>query len=261
MQNTVIVITGASGGIGSATAELLVGRGASVILVGRRLDALTSLADRLGQRALPVAADVTVREDVARVVAQTLERVGHIDVWINNAGQGIFVPPSQLTDDDVDEMVRVNVKSALYGMQAVLPHFKSRGEHGTGHIINVSSILGRIPYVVNRSAYNGAKHFLNSLTANFREEVQTSHPGIQFSVVSPGVVRTLFGLNARGGGPDSRTLPFSQSAEDVAAVIATVIETRQPDAYTIPGTHERVVEYYRNLISGTTGSTGTTGSR
>lgn len=161
-------------------------------------------------------------------IGAALERFGHIDVWINNAGRGITRVPSQLTDDDIDEMMRVNVKSVLYGTQEVLPHFKERG---TGHVINVSSMLGRIPFASLRSAYNGAKHFLNALTANFRTEVRSTHPDIQFSLVSPGVVQTEFGANAMHGGPDSRSLPNSQTAEEVAAVIAGVIETRKADVY------------------------------
>ena len=137
--------------------------------------------------------------------------------------------------------MQVNVKSALYGMQEVLPHFKERG---TGQVINVSSMLGRIPFAVIRSAYCGAKHFLNALTATFRAEVQATHPGIQFSLVSPGVVRTDFGLNAMHGGPDSRSFPDSQSAEEVAAVIADVMESRRPDVYTRTGAHDRIAGYY-----------------
>jgi len=129
-------------------------------------------------------------------------------------------------------------------MQEVLPHFESRG---TGHVINISSLLGRVPFAVIRSAYCGAKHFLNALTATFREEVQASHPGIQFSLVSPGVVRTDFGLNALHGGPDSRQLPDSQSAEEVAEVIAGVIESRQPDVYTRTGVQSRIAGYYASL--------------
>jgi NADP-dependent 3-hydroxy acid dehydrogenase YdfG len=140
--------------------------------------------------------------------------------------------------------MRLNVKSALYGMQEVLPHFKERGE---GHVINISSMLGRIPFVMIRSAYCGAKHFLNALTATFREEVQQTHPNIQFSIVSPPVVRTDFGLNALHGGPDSRTLPNSQSAQEVAAVIAQVIESRLPDVYTMPGARQRVIGYYSSM--------------
>ena len=133
-------------------------------------------------------------------------------------------------------MMRTNVKSALYGMQEVLPHFKERG---AGQIVNVSSMLGRMPFATFRSAYCGAKHFLNALTATFRAEVQAEHPGIQVTLVSPGVVRTDFGLNARHGGPDSRTFAESQSAEEVAAVIAGVIASPRPDVYTRTGAHDR----------------------
>ena len=150
----------------------------------------------------------------------------------------------ELTDEDLDEMVRQNVKSALYGAQEVLPHFKERN---AGHVITVSSMLGRIPFVVDRAAYNGAKHFLNALTANLRAEVQQTHPGIQFSLVSPGVVRTEFGVHALHGGPDSRRIPDSQGAEEVAAVIAGVIESRQPDVYTRAGSRDRVAGYFGSL--------------
>ncbi len=244
MPDRVVVLTGASGGIGAVLAELLGSRGTSLVLVARRGEALRDVATRCGANVLPLVADMTKRADVRRVVEETLARFGHIDVWVNNAGQGITRPPSQLTDDDIDEMIRSNVKTALYGMQEVLPHFKSRN---AGHVINISSMLGRVPIVTTRSAYNGAKHFLNALTANFRMEVQQTHPGIQFSLVSPTVVATDFGFNALHGGPDSRTLPDAQSAVSAAEVIAGVIESRRPDVYTRPGSRERVISYYTTL--------------
>lgn len=244
MDSKVVVITGASGGIGAALAELLASRGASLVLVARREEALKAVATRCGDSAHAVVADVTNRSEVRRVVEQALARFGHIDVWVNNVGQGISTVPTQLTDDDIDEVMRVNVKTALYGMQEVLPHFKSRN---AGHVINISSMLGRIPFAVMRSAYSASKHFLNALTANFRSEVQETHPGIQFSLVSPGVVRTDFGKNALHGGPDSWQLPDSQSAEEVAEVIAGVIESRRPDVYTRRGAHDRVVKYYDDV--------------
>jgi NADP-dependent 3-hydroxy acid dehydrogenase YdfG len=244
MKDKVVVVTGASSGIGAALAELLAPRVASVVLVARRAEALREVATRCGPQALAIVADMTKRAEVRRVVDETLDSFGRIDVWVNNVGQGITRVPSQLTDDDIDEMMRANVKSALYGMQEVLPHFKSRN---AGHVINVSSLLGRMPYVVIRSAYSGAKHFLNALTANFRMEVQQTHPGIQFSLVSPGVVATEFGVNARHGGPDSRTMSDLQSAEKVAEVIGGVIESRRPDVYTRPGSRERVSSYFSSL--------------
>jgi len=244
MHEKVVVITGASGGIGAAVSEALAARGASLGLVARRENALGAVAVRCGQSAHPIVADVTRREDVRRVVQETLARFGRIDVWVNNVGQGISRLPSQLTDEDIDDIMRTNVKSALYGMQEVMTHFQARN---AGHVINISSMLGRIPFVITRSAYSGAKHFLNVLTANFRAEVQQTHPGIQFSLISPGVVRTDFGLHARHGGPDSRQLPGSQSAEEVAAIVVSVIETRRPDVYTRSGAHAQVVGYFDSL--------------
>jgi short-subunit dehydrogenase len=244
MQDKVVVITGASGGIGEAVAEAAAARGASVVLVARREAALRAIAARCGARSHTIAADVTERDEVRRVVQESIRRFDGIDVWINNVGQGISRPPLELTDDDIDEMMRTNVKTALYGMQEIMPHFKSRG---VGHVINISSMLGRIPFAVIRSAYSGAKHFLDALTAMARTEVQQTHPGIQISLISPGVVRTEFGLRALHGGPDSRQLPYSQSAEEVAAVILGVIESRLPDVYTRPGSRDQVAGYYGSV--------------
>jgi NADP-dependent 3-hydroxy acid dehydrogenase YdfG len=241
---TVVVITGASAGIGAATAEHLAGQGMSVVLVARRKDLLEEVASRCGENAIAVVADMSNRDEVRSVVEASLERFGHIDVWINNVGRGITRLPSQLTDEDMHEVMQTNVMTALYGMQEVLPHFKARE---AGHVINVSSLLGRVPFVAVRSAYCGAKHFLNALTATFRMEFQESHPQIQFSMVSPGVVRTDFGLSALHGGPDSRELPDSQSAEEVAEVIAGVIESRQPDVYTKKGAAGRIAGYYAKV--------------
>jgi len=240
-MSRVVVITGASSGIGAALAELLASRGDRVALVARREGELRAVAARCGADALVIAADVTRREEVRRAVAASLARFGHIDVWVNNAGRGITRLPTQLTDTDIREMIEVNVMSAFYGMQEVLPHFRERG---AGHVINVSSMLGRVPFALVRSAYSASKHFLNALTANFRDEVRASHPGIQFSIVSPGVVATDFGLKAKYGGPDSRSFANTQTAQEVAEVIAEVIETRKPDVYTRPGARKMVVDYY-----------------
>lgn len=242
-MSKIVVITGGSSGIGAALGELLAAQGTQVVLVARRKDALERVAAGCNGRADVQVADVTDRAQVARVVGATVGTFGRIDVWINNAGQGISRNPSELTDDDLDAVMRANVHSALYGMQEVLPHFKARGD---GHIINISSLLGRVPFAPIRSAYCGAKHFLNALTATMRAEVHATHPNIQISLVSPGIVRTDFGLNALHGGPDSRSFPESQSAEEVAAVIARVIETRQPDVYTRPAAG-MIAGYYATL--------------
>lgn len=241
MDGTVVVITGASGGIGAASAELLASRGMRVVLVARRKAALDDVATRCAGRARVIVADVAKREEVRRVVQETIGALGRIDVWINNAGQGISRRPSEVTDADVDEMMRLNVKTALYGMQETLPHFKSRG---AGHVINISSMLGRIPSATFRSAYCGAKHFLNAITIAMRAEVQQTHPGIRFTIVSPGVVYTDFGAHAMHGGPDSRDIPGGQEVEEVAAVIADAIESRVADVYTRAGSQAQIATYY-----------------
>ena len=246
MDDKVVVITGASAGIGAALAELAGKKGWKVVLAARREPELRQLAARVGAEALPVVADVSRREDVRRIMDAALARFGQVDVWVNNAGRGITRLVSELTDEDLDEMMRVNVKSALYGMQAVLPHFRTRG---AGHILNVSSMLGRIPYATPRSSYCGAKHFLNALTAAFRDELRLTDPGITISLVSPGVVYTSFGENAVHGGLDSRQLPDGQSAEEVVEVMAGIIESRDEDVYTRRGSRDRVVGYYASLGS------------
>lgn len=240
MKDRVVVITGASSGIGEALAKAVHALGGKPVLVARRVEALEAVSRACGG-ALVVPADVTKREEVDQALAKTLEHHGHVDVWVNNAGRGITRPPSKLTDADLDEMMTVNVKSVLYGMQAVLPHFEARGK---GQIINVSSVLGRIPFATIRAAYSASKHFMNALTASFRAEVQEKYPGIMVSLFSPGVVQTDFGKNALHGGPDSRAFPNSQTAEEVADELVKLIEHPKPDVYSRPGFQQQVVDYY-----------------
>lgn len=241
LVSRVILVTGASAGIGAALARLCAARGAAVVLVARRESELRAVAAECGANALVVVADVTRRADHERMLAEAIARFGRVDVWVNNAGRGMTIPTQQLTDDDFDEMMRVNVKSALYGMQTAVAHFQSRG---TGHVINVSSLLGRVPFATFRSAYCAAKHALNALTACLRVDVGRSHPGVHVSTVSPGVVATEFGVNAIGGGPDSCKMAGSQTADEVAAVILDVIEHPRADAYTRAGAREMIAAYY-----------------
>lgn len=241
LSEKVVVVTGASSGIGAALARQLAARGARVVLAARREPELQAVAAACGPDSLVVVADVARRADVEHVVAAALARFGRLDAWVNNAGRGISKPVAELTDADFDEMMQVNVKSALYGMQAVLPHFTARGE---GHIVNVSSLLGRLPMAPFRSVYSAAKHALNALTACLRADLARAHPGVRVSTVSPGVVATEFGVNALGGGPDSRTLPNAQPADEVAATIVDVLERPRADAYTLPGAREMIAAYY-----------------
>ena len=143
MRDQVIVITGASGGIGAARAARVAGGGASPVLAARRERELEGVRAACGERAMAVVTDVRRRADVQRLLDRALERHGHVDVWVNNAGRGISRPVSELSEADFDEMIDVNLRSAFHGMQVALSHFKTRGR---GHIINVSSMLGRVPY-------------------------------------------------------------------------------------------------------------------
>jgi NAD(P)-dependent dehydrogenase (short-subunit alcohol dehydrogenase family) len=239
-MNQVVVITGASSGIGAALAELLGSRGARLVLAARREPELAAVAARAGELALPVIADVTRRADVERIAAECLARHGRIDVWINNAGRGIYRSVMELSDQDFDEMMTVNVKSALYGMQVAVPIFRRQG---AGHLINVSSVLGRVPLAPFRSAYSASKHALNSLSANLRMELR-AEPNIFVSTVHPGVVATGFGSSALHGGPDSRQLAGAQDVAEVAAVLASVIEEPRADVYTRPQSKQLVLAYY-----------------
>jgi len=243
----VVVITGASAGIGAALAEELSRRGARLVLAARRRDPLEAVARRAAH-AEAVPADVTRRADVDRLRDAAMARFGRIDAWVNNAGRGITRPLAQLGDEDVDAMVRDNVKSALYGMQAVLPHFR---ETGKGVIANVSSMLSRVPFATIRSAYSASKAALDSLTETLRFELAQDFPGIRVVLVLPGIVATDFGNNALGGGPDSRTLPGAQPVDEVARVIADGLWSGPVDLYTRPDGLDRVLGHLRSLAGAT----------
>jgi short-subunit dehydrogenase len=235
MAAKTIVVTGASSGIGAALATKLTGRGDRVVLAARRKDELERLAQRLGPNAVAVVTDVTVRAEVERLRDRAIETFGSIDVWVNNAGRGMSRNVADLSDDELDEMITVNVKSALYGMQAVLPHFKARG---AGQIVNVSSFLSRVPMASIRSAYSAAKAALNSLTANLRMDLAATHPAIHVTLVMPGLVSTEFAQHAVHGtppmGPAAGTGAQAQTAEEVATAIAAVIDHPAAEIFTNP---------------------------
>ena len=228
-----VVVTGASSGIGAAVAAHLAARGDRVVLAARRGDELERLAAQLGANAFAVVTDVTVRADVEHLRDRAVERFGAVDVWINNAGRGLSKLAAEVTDDELDQMIAVNVKSALYGMQAILPHFRARG---SGQIINVSSFLSRVPMASIRSAYSASKAALNSLTANLRMDLAASDPGIHVTLVMPGLVSTEFAQHAVHGTPPIRPgagAP-SQTADEVAAVIVRAIDEPVAEVFTNP---------------------------
>jgi NAD(P)-dependent dehydrogenase (short-subunit alcohol dehydrogenase family) len=242
-KDQVVVVTGGSAGLGAAFAEEVARRGARPVLVARRREALEAEVARIPD-ALGVIGDVTRRADVEAARDAALAQHGRIDVWVNNAGRGITRAFEELIDEDVDAMIRDNVKSALYGMQAVLPHMKERG---SGTIVNVASMLGRVPFATIRSAYCAAKAALISLGETLRFELAKDFPRIRVVTVIPGVVATDFGNNALGGGPDSRTLPGAQDVGEAARAMADGIAAGHGDVYTRPGMLERAVEHLQTL--------------
>ncbi|MGQ0506297.1 MAG: SDR family NAD(P)-dependent oxidoreductase [Myxococcaceae bacterium] len=241
----VVVVTGASAGIGEALALELDKRGATLVLAARRADALKAVADKLRGRKLTIPTDVTMQAQVKALFEAAMKEFGRVDVWVNNAGRGISRGVLELTDADVDEMMKDNLKSALYGMQAIIPHFRERKQ---GALVNVSSLLSRVPVMAPvRSVYSASKAALNSLTESLRAELAQAFPEILVSVVLPGVVATEFGNNALGGGANSRSLPDAQTAEEVARAIADGIRARKEDIYTRPEGIEPVLRYLKKL--------------
>jgi len=247
MDSKVIVITGASAGIGAASARLLGTEGHKLVLAGRREAELKQVAKESGNQAMLIKCDVTIRKEVDSLRDAALKHFGAIDVWINNAGRGINKKTIDLSDEDFDEIVRVNLKSALYGMQAIIPYFQRQKK---GHLINISSFLGRVPFVTFRSIYSAAKSALNILTANLRMDLKDLYPDIKVSLVLPGRVSTDFSKNAIGGTPQVAPvggMMQSQTAEDVASVISDVIKNPLAEVYTNPILAEIAANYYRDV--------------
>jgi NADP-dependent 3-hydroxy acid dehydrogenase YdfG len=233
MTTPVTVITGASAGIGAAIARRLGREGHRLVLAARRADALQEVAESVDSMVITVPMDATVRAEVEGLLDAAIDRFGQVDVWVNNAGRGLTVPVLELTDAQLDDMVTVNVKSALYGMQAVVPHFMSRGR---GHLVNVSSFLARVPMASVRSAYSAAKAMLNSLTANLRMDLARTHPDVHVSTIMPSLVATEFARNAGHEGPfAAASLAMGvQTAEEIADAVAAVIREPRAEVYTNP---------------------------
>jgi short-subunit dehydrogenase len=250
MANKTTVITGASSGIGAELARRLGAEGHNLVLAARRrpeLEQIAAEATSAGSpRAIVVPVDVTRRDQVEALSHRAIAEFGGYDVWINNAGRGITRSVLDLSADDIDEMMDVNVKSALYGMQAATRHFLARGH---GHVINVSSFLGRLPLALHRSAYNAAKAALNSLTANLRGELRTRAPNVHVTLVMPGMVATEFARNAVGAAPDTPIYSGShvQTVRQVADMVAEAIAHPVAELYTNPSSSEMARKYFADV--------------
>jgi NADP-dependent 3-hydroxy acid dehydrogenase YdfG len=187
IEEKVVVITGASSGLGEATARLLSSQGASVVLGARRVDRLKSLADELtkrGGKALAVATDVTKSDQVRSLVDASVQKFGRIDVMINNAGLMPLSLLERLKIDDWNRMIDVNIKGVLYGIAAALPHMKKQK---SGHIINVSSVAGH-EVRPGSVVYSATKHAVRVISEGLRQEVKPYN--IRTTVISPGAVAT-----------------------------------------------------------------------
>jgi short-subunit dehydrogenase len=147
-------------------------------------------------------------------------------------------------------MMSVNVKSALFGMWTVVPYFQQQGK---GHVINISSFLGRVPFASFRSAYNAAKSALNSLTANLRLDLRRTHPGIKVSLVMPGMVSTDFAKNALYGTPSmpqgASGRSSIQTPQEVADILVDLIKNPKPEIYTNPSSAETAKTYYADVAA------------
>jgi short-subunit dehydrogenase len=192
LDGTVILITGASSGIGAATARLVAEQGGLPVLSARHADRLEALAKEL-PGALAVQADMRIPEQVRRLVETTLEHHGRIDALINNAGQGLHLPLEQVSLRDLVAITELNFYAPLIAMQAVIPAMRSQG---TGAIVNVSSGTSRM-VLPGVGAYAATKSALNMLSLVAREELAPD--GIVVSVVYPSLTATEFHERLRAG--------------------------------------------------------------
>lgn len=200
IEGKVVVITGASSGLGEATARLLSANGASVVLGARRIDRLQALVDELnakGGKAIALATDVTDVEQVKRLVDAAVQNHERIDVIINNAGLMPLSPLERLKIDDWNRAIDVNIKGVLYGISAALPYMK---QQKSGHVINVSSVAGH-KVGPGSAVYAATKHAVRALSEGLRQEVKPYN--IRTTVISPGAIAT--------------ELPASVTEPDVAA--------------------------------------------
>jgi NADP-dependent 3-hydroxy acid dehydrogenase YdfG len=210
------VVTGASSGIGEATARLLAGEGCNVVLAARRGERLKSLAAELGEAALAAPTDVTDAAACAALVARTVERFGSLDILVNNAGLGLYGSIPEGDPDDWRRMFEVNVLGVLYSTRAAVRHMLARG---AGDIVFVSSLAGRRVPAPDGTVYAATKHAITAIAEGLRLDVHEK--GIRVINVEPGLVRTEFPENTY---PDAQEYYAQKGftpleARDVAAAV------------------------------------------
>jgi NADP-dependent 3-hydroxy acid dehydrogenase YdfG len=227
VDGSVMVITGASSGIGAATARAAAARGAHVVLGARREDRLRELVAELPD-AVARGTDVTVRADLDALVQAALDAYGRVDVLVNNAGQGLHVPLEEVTAEDLRAVLDLNVMAALGAMQAVLPAMRAAGR---GAIVNVSSGTTRM-VLPGVGAYAASKAALNMLSAVARRE--WADDGIVVSTVYPGVTATEFHDVLRAGALHPSRRGGGDPPEKVAEAILGLVASGEPEAFLVP---------------------------
>ncbi len=222
----VVVITGASSGIGRCAAQYFVECGAKVVVTARRADALEELVRELGANAIAVPGDVTSREDLQRVANAAIERFGRIDTWINNASVYLQGRVQDITLDEYRRLLDVNFVGLVNGTQCALEHMLPRGE---GVIIQVSSVAAKrgVPFT---SAYSASKAAIDGFTQAVRAELWRT--GVRFSILYPPTVDTPIYQHGRGKlGVMPKPAPPVEDPMKAARVLASLAESGKRHAY------------------------------
>lgn len=245
LNGLVVLLTGASSGIGRMTALALAEKGATLALVARRIQKLEEVVEKIraeGGVAISIPADVTVPGSMHRAIQGCVSQYGRIDVLVNNAGEGLFASVEQTSEEDLDRMLAVNFKGGFYAIRAALPVMRRQGG---GHIINVASTAGRrgSPFV---SAYCASKFAAVGMTESLRVELLGS--GIRVSLFCPGATRTEFFDTARRYTPLHRGVVGPvESSEQVAARLVKLIE--RPRAEVVAQPFRRKAFFILNVIA------------
>ncbi|HEX8590936.1 SDR family NAD(P)-dependent oxidoreductase [Pseudomonas sp.] len=229
-SGTVALVTGASSGIGYATAHALAELGARVVVVARRkdrLDSLVSAIEQSGGTALAIACDISDRASAEAAVRQTVDCFGRLDILINNAGVMIIGPVVENEVEDWERMISLNQQALLYMTKAALPHLKASAQDGTrrvADIVNISSYAGRVASP-NFAVYTMTKFGVNGFTEALRQELASSH--VRVGVVEPGAVKTELNDHHKGAIGDDIEAFFASiealDAEDIADGIAYMV--------------------------------------
>ena len=224
IQGKVVVITGASSGLGEATARHLAALGAHVVLGARRQDRLDAIVREIaaaGGKAIAHPIDVTNKEDLSALVAKAVEAFGRIDVMINNAGLMAISPISQLRVEEWDRMIDINIKGLLYGVAAALPVFQKQN---SGHFINIASVAGLKVFSPGGTVYSGTKFAVRAISEGLRHEVGGS---IRTTTIEPGAVDSELKFGSTHQQSRDFVVDFYKHAipaESVARAIAFAIE-------------------------------------